>query len=158
MPPPGPPPTQPFMLPKVAPNLPPPMYMPMYPSAFAGGLPNAALTQPPPTQFNAGHFLAQAWSGGRKDAHHTTPILHTSLPTAHKNNSSGMVSKHRATAAPPGESGRSSHTHSKIPYRTQIEASPVQAREKVENLIAQGKKVMLIMRGLPGSGKSTVAA
>ena len=156
------PPPPSFMMPKVAPNLHPPVYVPMYAGGFPGGLPPAAMTQPPPpppppNQFNAGHFLAQAWSGGRKDMHHTTPNLHPSLPTAHKNNStSGMVNKQRATTAPPGEGGRNSHT--KVPHRTQIEANPSQARDKVEHLIAQGKKVMIIMRGLPGSGKSTVAA
>ena len=45
----------------------------------------------------------------------------------------------------------------KVPHRAQSELSPQQTKEKVETLIAQGKKVMVIMRGLPGSGKSTIA-
>ena len=146
-----------YILPKVAPPnvhsgvMPPPppgvslMYAPMpatYPQ-FPGAYPATFNQLQHP-------FLVQAWSGGRKN--HTQP-LHPSHPTSRQKLISGMVHKGRSDSSGKGHL----LSASKLPHRNQHEMTPQQAKEKVQNVIKQGKKVMAILRGLPGSGKSTIA-
>lgn len=102
-----------------------------------------------------GPFLVQAWSGGRKT--HTNP-LHPSHPASHQK-TNGMGHRGRSGITPSKAGSLHSHVGvtQKLPHRGQHEMSPQQAKEKVDALMKQGKKVLVILRGLPGSGKSTIA-
>ena len=160
------PPQPAFMIPKVstqtvapAAGLPHPsmglVYAPVYPQ-YPPGIHPSQLHHPP---FATGPFLVQAWSGGRKEKFHTSNTMQLSHPAMQKT-PTGMVNRQpRGSSTPSALHGAKNGVtaSTKVPHRAQSELSPQQTKEKVETLIAQGKKVMVIMRGLPGSGKSTIA-
>jgi hypothetical protein len=148
----------PFILPKVPLNVGNPhgaMPHPGHPGLIYTPVPQPYPPQFRPTGYAAYHqqyqgpFLVQAWPGGRKT--HTTTFHHSHPVSQQK--TIGMGLKGRAG----GSTKSNQHTTQKIPHRSQHEMSPQQAKEKVETLMKQGKKVLIILRGLPGSGKSTIA-
>ena len=166
-----------FMIPKVPSSIQGPMTMPP-PRAGMGMVPYPGYNIPPPGHFPPrmpGGYPQQfpfrppfvppqqgygAWSTGDKMDRfphpHGGPKGNHNRPQGHKDKRGGHHGSPRM-----GPKGRGHNQGQKPGFGgeggPQQAMSPDVAKVRVESLLKDGHKVMVILRGVPGSGKSTIA-